>query len=151
MRSLLLYCSLFLFFSFDIIMHGLNHHSCIQSMLSIFCIMLFRSTYIHELLLVFLLLTLENFIVTNFVGMSLLYTIPLAFAGISLQKLMHPHSILPIYGFLGIALLCKFALLAYFNSFKFYGFYTLYELCANIIVLILCLKLLFKGRLGNRL
>jgi len=151
MNSLLFYCTLIALFSFDTILRGILHQSFAQSMLCLFCSMLFRSRSSNELIIVFLLVTLESFMDTHFVGMSLLYTIPLALAGISLQKLMHPHSTLPIYGFLTLAIFCKTASLSYFNGFKFTITYTLYELCANLIMLTLCLKLLFKDRLGNRL
>ncbi len=151
MKSLLFYCSILLFFFLNLLLRGVMHHNSIQSMLCIFCIMLFRSGTMYESAALFLLVILEDFIDTNFAGMTLFYTIPLAFTGMFLQKIMHPHSIVPIYIFLSIALLCKFALLAYFNNFKLFEAYTLYELFGNLMVLTLCLKLLFKGRLGNRL
>lgn len=151
MKSLLFYCFVLLLFFSDLIIRTMTHQLYLQSMLALFCIILFGYHSMCELIVLFLFIIVEDFIDIHLVSINLLYSLPLALAGLSLQKLLHPNSLLMIYSFFIISLVCKFSLLAYFNNFQFYKICTLYELSANLILLTLYLKLLFKGRLGSRL
>lgn len=151
MKIVLFYLYLLLFFLCDIVLRGFTHHTMLQTMLGIFCILIFHSRSYAEIFFVILLMCLEDFIEINTIGLSLLYSIPLTLIGLYLQRLVHRNAVVPIYCFFLVTLLCKIALLAYFNNFKVYEACTFYAFCINIGVISLCLKLVFKGRLGNRL
>lgn len=151
MNTIIFYCSLILLFCFDLFIQGLLHQPFLYSMFALFCCLLFSNSPLSQLISITVMIILEDFSKTNTLGLSFVYSIPILFFGISLQKILEANALIPLYCFFTFCLVCKLAITAYFTGVPFFKWYTLYEIFGNISMLTVYLKLLFKGRLGNHL
>lgn len=139
-----------LFFFLDIILYGLLQKKIIHIVLCIFSIFIFRTSSKNIVIFLMLLLTLEGLLDMYVYGIPLFYLIPITFLAVLTRAVLQHYSTIPLYIALIACLFSHTFFLGYFNTAPRLSYYTFYEIFANMILLFVFLKFLFKGRLGNR-
>lgn len=136
----------FLFFVIDFIVLHITHYS----LYALLYFTLYRSintASIYYAITPFLLLTIEDFLLTDHIGPTCIYMIPvLYFLHASLNIFSnHPHALFTLSCLLGF--ISKSAVL-------YYGFgvhtCTAPQIAGNIVMILLFLIYTLQGRLGNR-
>ena len=94
----------------------------------------------------FLYLT-EEFLFDGRFGIQLLYLVPLSLILLNIRSLINPHARSIPCLFLGTCFITQLLLTKELPSYT----YIFLKIAANLVVLVLCLKYMVKGRLDNRL
>jgi hypothetical protein len=139
-----------LFFFLEIFLHAFLQKKVLHLLLCLYSIYIFHRGSLHQIIFILFLITLSDFVMFSVYGASLIFLIPLSFLVYFIRSLLEPTSNFPLYITLLLSMLCRLLLCWFFWPHMSLRYYTFYELCANIIVLSIFLKFLFKGRLDNR-
>jgi hypothetical protein len=146
----LFYFDIVLFFFLDIILYGFLEKKIFHFLLCFYTFFIFRvSSPLQTFFLIFLL-TLEGLLEISFYGTTLLYLLPITIFVHMIRSQLQPYSVIPLHIIFMLFYLFNYLLKSFFTSGGIQlGYYIYYELCANIVVLSIFLKL-FKGRRDNR-
>lgn len=140
-----------LFFFLDILLYSLLQKKMIYFLFCFYSFFIFQSSSFLKIVFLLFFLTLESFFDLYGYGVSLFYLLPVTFLVLLVRPLVHSYSMIPSIGAFLICFICHHSLVAFWSSLPGWTlrYYTFYELCANILLLFVCLKF-FKGRRDNR-
>lgn len=141
-------CALIIvFFFLDVCVYGLFSYPWIHIVLCWYTVALVkRFSPVYKAGMLFCIL-LEDLLVTNVYGISLLYSIPIGVIGHLIRKNFHPHTPLFCYSMVGLMLMLRTMVIAWANSYPYLLTpCTVREICINMIVTYIILKFLSEGK-----
>lgn len=140
---------IFLFFFLDVTLAGFfNYHFFYLIGCLYYATLFFSQNYLSLMIALMPMLLLEEFLIDGRFGIHLLYILPITLIVCYIRPFFRQDSILMPCLSLTFFLIIK----TFFKRGSlFSGTYIFFEICVNIIVLIIFLKYIVKGRLGNRL
>ncbi len=139
-----------LLFIIDIFFHGFFQKKIVHLLLCFYCVYIFKNSTNFNIFFLIFLLTIEGFLTTHCYYVVLLYLIPITLFIVIIRSIIKPYLFLPQSITFTVCLASHYYLLSYFTQSRSVQSYTFYEICGNLLVLLIFLKFLYKGRWDNR-